>query len=156
MVMIRKKVLLRRATVVGLAFVLSAPFSKGELLESRMSPQAMSQPTNAAAQFTGTWHWMCKGKSAVTMILSPSGAGFTGSVTAIEGIQLDTDGTVLRIDPGDGTTPILNASLDGSVLHFETKDGDDETEWTVTLKDSGNAEVRGVETGRPGHEANSG
>lgn len=104
--------------------------------------QSVSQPTDATVKFAGTWHWMCNGKSVVTMILRPSGTGFTGSVSAIEGIQLDKDGTVLNIEPGAGTTPLSQSSLDGAVLRFKIKD-EDETEWTMTLKEDGTARLQG-------------
>ena len=92
---------------------------------------------------------MFKGKSVVTMVLAPSSAGFIGSITAIQGIDLDNDGSILKIEPGEGTIPIFKTALDGSVLHFATKDEDDTAEWTVTLKADGNAEVRGVAVGVP-------
>jgi hypothetical protein len=149
MMLIEKRLLLSGAAAFGLALATSATFGAGAVLASAMSLQAISQSSNAAAKFTGTWHWMFKGKSVVTMVLAPSGAGFTGSITAIQGINLDNDGSILKIEPGEGTIPISNTSLGGSVLRFTTKDEDDTAEWTVTLKDDGNAEVQGVEAGAP-------
>jgi hypothetical protein len=148
MMLIEKRLLLSRAAVIGLVLATSATFGSGVVLASAMSLQSSSE-SSPAAKFTGTWHWMFKGKSVVTMVLAPSGAGFIGSITAIEGIDLDHDGSILKIEPGEGTIPISKASLDGSVLHFTTKDEDDTAEWTVTLKDDGNAEVRGVAAGAP-------
>ncbi len=144
MKLIEKRPSLSRAAVFRLALATISTFAAGGVRASTMSLQAISEPSNSATKFTGTWHWMFKGKSVVTMVLAPSEAGFTGSITALQGIQVDEDGSLLGIEPGEGTIPILNASLDGSVLHFATKDGDDKVEWTVTLKDDGNAEVRGV------------
>jgi hypothetical protein len=148
MILIEKRLSLLRAAVFGLALA-SATFGAGVVLASAISLQASSEPSNTAPKFTGTWHWMFKGKSVATMVLAPSGTGFIGSVTAIQGIDLDNDGSILKIEPGEGTIPILNTSLDGSVLHFTTKDADDAVEWAVTLKDDGNAEVRGVAVGAP-------
>jgi hypothetical protein len=149
MMPIEKRLLLSRAAVFGLVLATSATFGAGAVLASAMSLQAISEPSTTAARFTGTWHWMFKGKSVVTMVLAPSEAGFIGSITAIQGIDLDNDGSILKIEPGEGTIPISKTSLDGSVLHFTTKDEDDTAEWTVTLKDDGNAEVRGVAAGAP-------
>ena len=143
MVKIGNKFLLGRATVLGLVLAFSAFLGGRTSIAWGVGMQAAPATTDTAKEFAGTWNWMLHGTRAVTLVLTPSGSGFTGSLTNIEGIQLDQDGTVLRIEPGDGTTPILSAALDGPVMHFKTKDGDDETEWTVTLKGSGNAEVRG-------------
>ena len=149
MMLIEKRFSLSRAAVFGLALATSATFGAGAVLASAMSLQAISEPSNTAAKFTGTWRWIFKGKSVVTMVLAPSGEGFTGSLTAIQGIDLDNDGSILKIEPGEGTIPIFKTSLDGSVLHFTTKDEDDTVEWAVTLKDDGNAEVQGVAAGAP-------
>jgi hypothetical protein len=99
---------------------------------------------------------MLKGKSVATMTLAPSGAGLSGSLTAIQGIQLDNDGTVLAIEPGEGMIPILKTSLDGSVLHFTTKDEDDTVEWAVTFEGRWKCRGTGCWAGSPCDEANSG
>ena len=72
-----------------------------------MSLQATSDPSRTAAKFTGTWLWMFKGKSVVMMVLAPSGAGFIGSITATLGIDLDNDGSILKIEPGGGHNPYI-------------------------------------------------
>jgi hypothetical protein len=148
MMPIEKTISLLLGAAFGLALAIATPLARA-IITPAMSLQASSGPSSIETKFEGTWHWMLKGKSVATMILAPSGAGLSGSLTAIQGIQLDSDGTVLAIEPGEGTIPILKTSLDGSVLHFTTKDEDDTVEWAVTLKDDGNAEVRGVGPGAP-------
>ena len=106
------------------------------------SPQATTNPSSITRQFAGTWHWMFDGRSFSTMILVPSGSGFTGSVTPSR-IALNDEGGLRRADPSENSTPIpiSHAQLDGSTLQITVKDG---FAFQVTLKDNEHAEIRPV------------
>ena len=73
------------------------------------------------------------------MILTRSGAGFSGTVTESR-IALNDDGGLSRADASDNTTPkqIANATMEGSMLHVKVADG---FEFTVILKDGTHAEI---------------
>ncbi|HLK20022.1 MAG TPA: hypothetical protein VKT81_13760 [Bryobacteraceae bacterium] len=76
------------------------------------------------------------------MILTRSGAGFTGSITESR-IELNDDGGLLHADPSENTAPkpIAKGKLEASTLRITVSDG---FEFTVTLKDDTHAEIRPV------------
>jgi hypothetical protein len=85
---------------------------------------------------------MFKGRSFSTMILTPDGTGFSGSVTGSK-IALDDQGYLSKADPSDDSTPsqITKAVREGSALHVTVGDG---FEFLVTLKDDRHAEIHPV------------
>ncbi len=137
-----KRLSLSRASLIGLALVTSITYGSGAVVARAISLQASTQPSSVAEEFVGTWHWMFGKKSFATMILAPSGAGFTGSVTRSR-IMLDQDGGLLRADPSEDSTPkpITKARLEGSALHIVA----DNFEFIVTLKDDKHAEIHPIE-----------
>lgn len=76
------------------------------------------------------------------MILTRSGAGFTGSITESR-IALNDEGGLLHADPSEDTTPktIAKGKLEGSTLRVMVSDG---FEFIVTLTDDTHAEIRPV------------
>lgn len=135
-----KNVGLSRASWLGLALLVSMTFGSGALLARGMSVQAEIVPSSQSDRFAGTWHWMFDGKSFVTLVLTRSGSGYTGSVTGSR-IALDDDGGLLRADPAEDPSPIpiAHARLEGSALRLVAKDG---FAFTLTLKDNTHAEIR--------------
>jgi len=95
--------------------------------------------------FAGSWHWMFKGKSFVTMILVPNGSAITGSVTGSK-IALDDDGELSRADPADNSapSPITKTKLEGNALHVTVMDENQPFEFIVTLKDARHAEIHPI------------
>jgi beta-lactamase regulating signal transducer with metallopeptidase domain len=142
MMLTEKRLSLSRAGLMGLALAMSITFSAGAVLARAMSLQAISEPSNTAEKFAGTWHWMFNGKSFVTMILVRDGSGFTGSVTPSR-IALNHDGGLLRADPSEDSAPkpITKARLEGSALRVTVGDGNELFEFMVTLKDETHAEI---------------
>jgi beta-lactamase regulating signal transducer with metallopeptidase domain len=131
---------LSRTGVIGLALATGITFGAGAVLAHAMSLQARSEPSNTAAKFAGTWHWMFEGKSFATMILVRGGSGLTGTVTPSQ-IALSGDGTLSQADPSDDSAPkpITKAKLEGSALHITVADG---FEFIVILKDDTHAEIK--------------
>lgn len=129
----------RANVIIALSLAASITFGAGAVLTHAMSLQAGSEPSNAAEQFAGTWHWMFDGRSFSTMILVHSGSGFTGTVTPSR-IALNNDGGLLRADPGEDPAPkpIARARLEGNALHITVTDG---FEFVVILKDGTHAEI---------------
>jgi beta-lactamase regulating signal transducer with metallopeptidase domain len=138
MMLTEKRRSLSRAGVMALTLAASITFGASAVLAHAMTLQATSESPNTAAKFTGTWHWMFDGNSFATMVLLPSGSGFTGSITP-SAIALDDDGKLSHADPtGDPPSPIAKSSLEGADLHLTLADG---MQFTVTLKDDMHAEV---------------
>ena len=139
MTLTEKRLSLSRAALIGLALAASITFGAGAMLAHAMSRQAISEPSNTAKQFAGTWHWMFDERSFATMILVRDGSRFTGSVTPSR-IALNDDGGLSQADPSEDSTPkpITKASLEGSALHITVSDG---FEFIVTLKDETHAEI---------------
>ena len=103
-----------------------------------------------AADFGGTWNWMFNEKAFATMTLVRNGDHFSGSISN-SSIDLDGDGKIASATAVPGTAEIVKTSLEGETLHIVSKDGDETTEWVVTLKTPQLAEVR---VGGPGVAAN--
>lgn len=91
---------------------------------------------------------MFDGKVFATMTLRREGDRFTGSVTNGT-IGLDTEGKIASAAPAPGSAEIIKTSLEGETLHVVTKDGEETTEWLVTLKSPQLAEVRVTGPGIP-------
>jgi beta-lactamase regulating signal transducer with metallopeptidase domain len=142
MILTEKRLSLSCAGLIGLVLAMSITFGAGAVLARAMSLQAGSVSSNTAKTFTGTWHWMFKGKSFATMTLVPDESGFTGSVTPSR-IALNHDGGLMRADPSENSTPsqITKAKLVGSALHVTVGDGKEPIEFIVTLKDETHAEI---------------
>ena len=126
-----------RSIVLALAAVV--PFGPGAVRVLAQTSTASPASSNAAQRFVGTWHWMFDGKSFSTMVLIPSGSGFTGTVTPSR-IALNDEGGLRQADPAENSAPapITKATLKGSALQITVGDG---FAFTVTLKDDTHAEI---------------
>jgi len=133
---------LSRVGLVALALAASITFGSGAMLARATSLHASSGSSNNSQAFAGTWHWMFKGRSFSTMILTQDGTGFSGSVTGSK-IALDDQGYLSKADPTDDSmpAPITKTVMDGSALHISIGDG---FEFLVTLKDDTHAEIHPV------------
>lgn len=142
MMLTKKQLSFSRTRAIALALAMGVTFSAGALLAQTMSFQASSKASRTSEKFAGTWHWMFEGRSFSTMILTRSGAGFTGSITESR-IALNDEGGLLHADPSEDTTPktIAKGKLEGSTLRVMVSDG---FEFIVTLTDDTHAEIRPV------------
>lgn len=140
MMLTGRRVSLSRAGLIGLVLAASITFGAGAVLAHAISLQTSSDPSTATKEFAGTWHWMFEGRTFAVMTLVRSGSNFTGSVTQSR-IALKGDGSLLRADPSDDSTPkqITRATLEGSSLHVTVADG---FQFTVTKKGDIRAEIR--------------
>lgn len=91
--------------------------------------------------YSGTWHWMFKGKSFVTMQLVPAGDHFTGYMTNGY-FKNDESGNMIDAGSHPGRSPIVRTFFSGKVLHIVVEDDHDKSlsEWTMKLLDSKKAE----------------
>jgi hypothetical protein len=108
------------------------------------SLRAQSGPSDrqfTARDYAGTWDFMLNGKPFATMVLKQNGDGFTGAITNCT-LDMDNDGHITGATPGEGYTPIVSTSLMQNGLRIVQKDGDDETEWEMTLLSATRAEMR--------------
>jgi hypothetical protein len=142
MMLTKKTRSLMRARFVWVALATSIAFGVGAVLAHALQAPTSSKAPDTAERFAGTWHWMFDGRSFATMVLLPTGSGFTGTVTPSR-IKLNDDGGLLRAAPGEDATPkpIGMATLEGSVLRIKVSDG---FQFIVTLKDATHAEIHPV------------
>ena len=113
-------------------------------------------PTHAAGEhaavkdFAGTWNWMFEDKRFATMTLKQDGDVLTGSMTNGH-IDLDERGRITTATAAKGTTPIVKTTLEDGKLILLARDGDDETEFAMTLTSPSTAELRFHGDGAPGN-----
>jgi hypothetical protein len=94
-----------------------------------------------ARDYAGTWDWMFHEKPFATMVLKQKGDGFTGAITNCT-LDMDSDGHITGATAGEGYTPIVSTSFTQGGLHIVEKEGDDETEWDMTLQSATKAQMR--------------
>jgi len=94
-----------------------------------------------AKDFAGTWHWMFQGKPFATIVLEQNGDQFTGSITH-GSIDIGSDGKITSAVAAEGSSPVIRTAFQNGVLRIVEKDGDDETEWAMTLNSATTAELR--------------
>jgi beta-lactamase regulating signal transducer with metallopeptidase domain len=145
MMLTEKRTSLSRAGLIWLALATSFLFGSSTVLARAVSLHEASASANTAQKFAGTWHWMFKGQSFVTMILVQNGSAITGSVTGSQ-IALDDDGGLSRADPSDNSapSPITKTKLEGNALRVTVRDGNEPFEFIVTLKDARHAEIHPI------------
>lgn len=132
---------LSHAGLVALVLAASTTFGLGTMLAHATSMHPESSISNSTQAFAGTWHWMFKGRSFSTMILTPDGPGFSGSITGSK-IALDNEGYLSKADPtDDAPAQITKAVMEGSALHITVGGWG---EFLVTLKDDTHAEIHPV------------
>lgn len=136
---------LSRIGLAALILAASLTFGTGAMLAHATSLHADSNRSNNTQAFAGTWHWMFKGRSFGTMILTPGDTGFSGSITGSK-IALDDQGYLSKADPTDDSAaaPITKTVMEGSTLHLTVGGWG---EFLVTLKDDTHAEI--VPVGAP-------
>lgn len=139
-----KNTSLKRAGLAILAFVLMVVFGSGAAVARAVSLQTPGSAPSAQS-FAGTWHWVFKGRSFVTMVLVPSGPGFSGTVTGSK-IALADDGELSKADPTDenAPSPIAKGVVEGNVLHVTVMDAGQPFKFLVTLRDETHAEVHPI------------
>ncbi|KAA6457509.1 hypothetical protein DYQ86_22000 [Acidobacteria bacterium AB60] len=98
--------------------------------------------------FAGTWNWMFEEKRFATMTLTAEGDQLTGSMTNGH-IELDELGRISLASAAQGTTPIVKTTLQNGMLILLAKDGEDETEFSMTLLSPSLAELRFYGDGAP-------
>lgn len=103
--------------------------------------QAAPERGFTAMDFAGTWHWLFQGKPFVTMSLVSDGGQFAGSISNAA-IDADANGRITSAVATAGSAPIVRTALERGILRIVTRDGQDETEWAMTLTSSTTAEVR--------------
>lgn len=85
--------------------------------------------------YTGTWHWMFKGKPFVTMQLVVERDHLAGYMT--NGFfSYDNDGNMTDAGSHPGKSAIVRTFFAGNTLHIVVQDDQDKSlsEWTMTLK----------------------
>ena len=103
-----------------------------------------AQDTEAQKKFAGTWEAKLKDKVICTLKLR-AGEQISGETEACS-MNVDANGDLQERDapePSDTSPePILNAKLQGDVLLFEEKDGDEVLKFELNLIGQGRAELR--------------
>ena len=102
---------------------------------------AQSPQSHTAQDFTGTWHWIFQGKPLATMVLEQKDGVITGTITN-EWMNMDEQGRITDAQPRPGSSPIVRTSIENGVLRIVEKDGDNETEWSMTLTSATTGELR--------------
>ena len=121
-----------------------------QLLCAQAPTQAATEQHAAVKDYAGTWNWMFEDRRFATMTLSQDGDQLTGSMTNGH-IDLDERGRISSATAAKGTTPIVKTSFEDGTLILLARDGDDETEFAMTLTSSSTAELRFHGDGAPGN-----
>jgi hypothetical protein len=129
----------------------------GILLMSGMQPGRVPAVAQSAAgdhpivkDFAGTWNWMFEDKRFATMTLNQDGDQLTGSMTNGH-IDFDERGKISSATAAKGTTPIVKTTIRDGKLILLARDGEDETEFAMTLTSPSTAELRLYGDGAPGN-----
>lgn len=99
--------------------------------------------------YTGTWHWMFKGKPFVTIHLITAGDHFTGYMTNGH-FDFDKDGNMTDAGSNPGRSLIVRTFFSGKTLHIVGQ-GEDKSlvEWTMNIVDSKTAEFNVADPDAP-------
>jgi hypothetical protein len=145
-----KRVLKRTAVVCRVA--LAGTFLMGGIHARHVLASAQSGAADrpAVKDFAGTWNWMFEDRRFATMTLKQDGNDLTGSMTNGH-IDLDERGRISGAKAEKGTTPIVKSILEDGNLILLARDGDDETEFAMTLTSPSTAELRFHGNGAPGN-----
>lgn len=141
-------VLKRRALVCGIAGILLLSGIPAKRVLATAQAGAVNHP--APKDFAGTWNWMFEDRRFATMTLKQDGEQLTGTMTNGH-IDLDDRGRITNATAAKGDTPIVKATMADGTLILLAKDGDDETEFAMTLTSSSTAELRFHGDGAPGN-----
>jgi hypothetical protein len=138
----------KRAGFCGMLFVLLLAVGWLQAGRVQVLAQAAAPEPAVVKDFAGTWNWMFEDKRFATMTLKQDGDQLTGSMTNGH-IDLDERGRIASAIAVTGTTPIVKTTLEGGRLILLARDGDDETEFAMTLTSSSTAELRFYGDGAP-------
>ena len=114
----------------------------------QVSAQVAAAQQVGVKDFAGTWNWMFEDRRFATMSLKQDGDQLTGSMTNGH-IDLDERGRIANASAIKGTTPIVKTTMQGGKLILLARDGDDETEFAMTLTSPSTAELRFYGDGAP-------
>jgi hypothetical protein len=114
------------------------------------TPPSAGVGEHAAKDYAGTWNWMFEDRRFATMTLTQNGDQLTGSMTNGH-IDLDERGRITSAAAAKGTTPIVKTTIEDGKLILLARDGDDETEFAMTLTSPSTAELRFHGDGAPGN-----
>lgn len=112
--------------------------------------QARPEAHAAAKEYAGTWNWMFEDRRFATMTLNQDGDQLSGSMTNGH-IDLDERGRITGATSAKGTTRIVKTTFEDDKLILLARDGDDETEFAMTLTSPSTAELRFHGDGAPGN-----
>jgi len=140
----------RNAMVCGVALAGLVLFVGNRALQAQAPPRAAGTDNVAVKDFAGTWNWMFEDRRFATMRLTRDGDQLTGSMTN-GNIDLDERGRITSATAAKGTTPIVKTTIEHGKLILLARDGDDETEFAMTLTSPSTAELRFHGDGAPGN-----
>ena len=127
----------------------------GILLMRGMQPgrvPAIAQSTAgghaAVKDFAGTWNWMFEDRRFATMTLNQDGDQLTGSMTNGH-IDFDERGKISGATAAKGNTPIVKSTMHDGKLILLARNGEEETEFAMTLTSPSTAELRFDGDGAP-------
>jgi hypothetical protein len=128
----------------------------GFLLLCGMQTAISQSPTASSAaasvvkvkDFAGTWNWMFKDKRFATMTLEQDGDRLTGTMTNGH-IDMDDSGKITNASSATGSTSIVKTTMENGRLILLAKDGENETEFAMTLTSPSTAELRFRGDGAP-------
>ena len=136
--------------VCGVALAGLVLFVGNRALQAQAPPRAAGTDNVAVKDFAGTWNWMFEDRRFATMRLTRDGDQLTGSMTN-GNIDLDERGRITSATAAKGTTPIVKTTIEHGKLILLARDGDDETEFAMTLTSPSTAELRFHGDGAPGN-----
>jgi hypothetical protein len=144
MALLKKKFVVWSVVLAG--FLLMCGVQAG----TAQAPAANSAAPAAAKakDFAGTWNWMFRDQRFATMILEQEGDQLTGTMTNGH-IELDDLGKIANASSATGSTPIVKTTVEDGRLILLAKDGEDETEFAMTLISPSTAELRFHGDGAP-------
>jgi hypothetical protein len=144
MALMKKKFFVWRVALAGFLLMCGVPAGISQ------APAANSAAPAAvkAKDFAGTWNWMFQDKRFATMTLEQQGDQVTGTMTNGH-IDLDELGKITNASSVTGSTPIVKTTMEDGRLILLAKDGEDETEFAMTLTSPSTAELRFHGDGAP-------
>ena len=94
----------------------------------------------ASQRFAGTWLADHAGTTYVRLVLRGSDDALTGTLS-LGDVQVDERGELKTVAPAKNAGPVFDVHVNGAVLSFARKDGDDTDRFEVRLTGADNAEL---------------
>lgn len=110
---------------------------------SALSINAVQQlDRQSAGKFAGVWQMKHDGVAVITVKLTQSASGLSGSIAG--NLELDDDGNLIAGDDSAGLPldPVSDLVIDGDKLTFKLKSEDPALEFEMRLVDENKAEIR--------------